>query len=927
MTDLVAGQQGDPILGANLPPPYLQRFLPGRFGEISGYAGVSIDAAVNLLEAREYANLDRPARLHTALVEQQQFLSGLLGYAGRAAFDLRLTVRPGWAIPIELSLLARVWSDRADHAHHEPLAVRDQMFSSLPKSLVASVIDDPCEVRRRLDVHQDTPRLEAAVITKREVIGQPSRPDAGRDWYFSVVPFSWLDVDWTSVYRLLSASSEPLTISVGLFPTALPAWFSTELSRIATYYGRLAREDEQPGGLYFGPRRLPPDAFAVDAQRVFAEYLQRCSETAYVFRVLVAAPRLDAGVAEALGAAIAPADAGAGTHLQSRAGATHDVRWLTGAGGEHVARWNLAALDCYPAPGRPEIWGRRDRLPPHLEVLSVLGDATEAACAFRFPVAVDGVVPGFRVRRGQFGHAESTTPTGASVTVGQLAGTNLSLCLPLASLTKHALVAGSTGSGKTTTVLELLRQLWVEHRVPFLVLEPVSSELDDYRRLLAVDGFEALRVLTLGDERGAPLRFNPFQVPPGVLVSEHIANLLACFKAAFGLWEPLPSIYQQALDCTYLTSNVLFSEVADDHSQRWPTVVEFLHAMAQTTAALNYAGDVKANIEAASIRRAEQLIGGACASTFLTDAALDLSELMSRPTILELKSLGNGDEQSLMIALLLNAMTEHYKANRRPSGTLQHVTVIEEAHRLLTRPQGGAQDPAQAQSKERAAADFANALAENRKYGEGMIIAEQIPTKLVEDALKNTNLKIMHRTTAEEDRLYLGRSMGLDDAQLRFATRLGAGEALVYSDELPESAHVDIRRTVGEELPRPESLAAPPFVGCAPCRAKCRYRGASMAMVRDPRLREQLSTTRADVAKPETDQTVLRRRWDRLAEVLRNRVRSYPALPSEEPEVSDAAFCLFLHGLATESMTYSSRWPQSVARQLGIPVDGASNVR
>ena len=39
------------------------------------------------------------------------------------------------------------------------------------------------------------------------------------------------------------------------------------------------------------------------------------------------------------------------------------------------------------------------------------------------------------------------------------------------------------------------------------------------------------------------------------------------------------------------------------------------------------------------------------------------------------------------------------------------------------------------------------------------MIVEQVPGKLVEDAYKNTNLKIMHRLPAEEDRKVLGSAM------------------------------------------------------------------------------------------------------------------------------------------------------------------------
>ncbi len=194
--------------------------------------------------------------------------------------------------------------------------------------------------------------------------------------------------------------------------------------------------------------------------------------------------------------------------------------------------------------------------------------------------------------------------------------------------------------------------------------------------------------MTVADEGGRPMRFNPFEVPEGVLVGEHAANLLACFKAAFGLWEPLPSIYEEALGLSYLRAGFLASERARGAvpaismaPRPWPTVVEFMRAMREVTADLGYVGEVRANIEAASIRRARQLVRGVTASVFLTSHPNDIAGLLDHPVILELKSLGSGDEQALMMALLLNAVTEHYQATRGATADLVHVTVVEEAHR------------------------------------------------------------------------------------------------------------------------------------------------------------------------------------------------------------------------------------------------------
>lgn len=917
MEQLARAKETGVLLRTAPPPAALPEDSDGEIA--TAYFGVRIDAAVNLLEAREYEGLERSERLRKALDEQRSFLNGLLDPSLGALVDLRTQVRPGTASPLEVAILGRVWDAEQQAAQRRAEEIRRQIVASLPRHVAGSTIDDEGELADWLAPLSRDVELDAAIITRREVVGAPRRPDAQVAYYFSVVPFNWVETDWTNLYSALSASAVPLMLSVALFPVVLPPQFTLLLEHMATFYGRLAKEDRLKGGLYYGERMLPPDAFAVDAEPVFRDYARRYSGRAFLIRIEIAAEgALPAGIAESIAAAISPG-AAEESHLESeRAASAYEIRQAQDEYEQQVARWNLEALDIRLFEGSREIWHRPDPPSPELALLCVLGDARDASCAFRLPIALDGTVPGFRVRRGAFGHVETSVAVGPSVRLGHIPGRDDPIVVPLQSLTKHALVAGSTGSGKTTTVLELIRQLWLDHQVPFLVIEPVNSDANDYRRLLAEPGFEALELLTVGDEGLRPLRFNPFEVPQNVLVAEHMANLLACFKAAFGLWEPLPSIYQDALNLTYLHAGILSSERADGEPRAWPTAVEFMQAMRKVTADLGYAGEVKSNIEAASIRRAEQLAAGVSGSAFLTNKPNDIAGLLDRPVIVELKSLGSGDEQALMMALLLNAITEHYQAVRGASPNLEHVTVIEEAHRLLSRSEGG-KKAEEAQAKERAAEAFANTLAENRKYGEGMVIAEQLPTKLVEDALKNTNLKIMHRLTAEDDRDAMGETMGFDDPQKRFATRLTTGEALVYGDEFAEATLVEIRpQLAAASPPQPAPNVAPPFAGCEACRAQCWYRGAALAIVRDPGTVKQFEALVGTLEKADIAEEDRRAGWDQLAHALRSRVGSFSALPREEPGVTDAAYCLFLHSLAIRTMRFSPDWPKAVALQLGI---------
>ena len=112
---------------------------------------------------------------------------------------------------------------------------------------------------------------------------------------------------------------------------------------------------------------------------------------------------------------------------------------------------------------------------------------------------------------------------------------------------------------------------------------------------------------------------------------------------------------------------------------------------------------------------------------------------------------------------------------------LSHVLLIEEAHRLLknvSTSQGG--ESANPQGK--AVEFFCNMLAEIRSYGQGLLISDQMPTKLAPDVLKNTNLKICHRIVTKEDRELLGSSMNMTSDQVESISMFNTGYAAIYSE-------------------------------------------------------------------------------------------------------------------------------------------------
>ncbi|MEE4546254.1 DUF87 domain-containing protein [Streptomyces sp. V4-01] len=840
-------------------------------GAVTAWVGVRVDAAADLTETREYADLSEQERLVKAAAAEAAWLAGQWEHARRARVELRYRNDPATQ-RISCALLGRVTAPSEPEAVTAALALRARLART-PRHVQATEITAAGELGAWLDPFDPHP-AGLADIRKRIRLGRPNRPDAGVDHYLAVQPYTAAAPSWEPLWQALAVHPEQVLLAVGLAPYHDGGELGIALHELATAYGRLAAPGRQPDGLWSQGADLAPEAFAIDAARWYSDAARRYPARSFRTRVTLASPApLTDALTQLVASVMSPPERATEDSERSPAlnGPAHIVIRPVGeeAG---IARHNLVTLD----QRRWDTAYLRDLPQPPPAVIRLtaeLADTREAGAILRFPLAVHGHVPGFPVRRPGMALESAYTPTGPHLVLGrQLVDDRPTgpLGIELPALTRHTLLVGTTGSGKTNTSLNLCEQLWRDHRIPFLVLEPVNTTLDDYRWLATRPGMEDLLVLTAGDESIAPLRLNPFAVPHGVRISGHIAALLACFDAAFGLWDPLPAIYNRALRAAYARRGIVTTDIsAPRHDGNWPTLSDFVTRMREATGNLDYSGEVRSNIIAASRLRAESLAEGACASTLDCTHSYPVDQLLRRPVVIELAGVGDNEkEQSLLTALLLQTMTEHYKATR-PGGALAHVTVIEEAHRLLGKPVTGG-DAKEGNAQARAAQAFANTLAENRKYGEALLIVEQVPGKLVEDAYKNTNLKIMHRLPAEDDRTVVGSAMRFSDDQKRYAATLTPFTAFAHHDALDRPALIqvpDIRadaaRTAG--IPRAPlatdtelrrrfhtlttteatiDQALAPFPECDGCAHRCQFRSRAATIVTDEHalaLRERIS--------------------------------------------------------------------------------------
>ena len=368
--------------------------------------------------------------------------------------------------------------------------------------------------------------------------------------------------------------------------------------------------------------------------------------------------------------------------------------------------------------------------------------------------------------------------------------------IELDKFNKHAFICGVPGSGKTTTAFNLLTQVWC-HDVPFLVFEPAKTE---YRILLDIQPREdlfpenqllkikdlttKLRVYTLGNDSLSPFRFNPFAVSDGVPFFEHIANLEGCFKGALPLSGPLPALLSEALEEIYYDRNWTGYETGTPEHlcSNVPTMRDLYEKITELFDSKDYAGEVKSNLKTAlEVRIGSLLRRGVGAMLNTQQSYPTIADLLKHPTILELDYL-NTEQANLMTFFLLTKIREYIKrARTEEPGNPEHIMFLEEAHNIVGR-NSGAGSSEDANTQREAANYITKMLAEMRALREGIIIADQLPTTVAAEVVKNTNIKIAHRLVSADDREDMGQAMLLNPNQTEEIARFNPGECFLYME-------------------------------------------------------------------------------------------------------------------------------------------------
>ena len=363
------------------------------------------------------------------------------------------------------------------------------------------------------------------------------------------------------------------------------------------------------------------------------------------------------------------------------------------------------------------------------------------------------------------------------------------------SMASHTFITGSTGSGKSNTVFQILENA-KKKDTKFLVIEPAKGE---YKNVFGND----IDVSVYGTNQLITplLRINPFSFPKEIHVLEHLDRLVEIFNVCWPMYAAMPAVLKNGIEKSYMDCgwNLLHSSNKYEEDL-YPTFADVARNIKEIIDTSEYDNENKGAYKGSLLTRLQSLTNGINGMIFTADEISDI-DLFDKNVIIDLSRVGSSETKALIMGMLVLKLQEYRMAScNKMNSELKHITVLEEAHNLL-RKTSTEQSADGANLLGKSVEMLANAIAEMRTYGEGFIIADQAPGLMDMSVIRNTNTKIIMRLPDQSDRELVGKAANLNDDQIKELAKLPCGVAAVYQNEWVQSVLCKVDKNVRAQTP------------------------------------------------------------------------------------------------------------------------------
>lgn len=321
--------------------------------------------------------------------------------------------------------------------------------------------------------------------------------------------------------------------------------------------------------------------------------------------------------------------------------------------------------------------------------------------------------------------------------------------LKLRDANRHMFIGGSTGSGKTTLALHVIRQLH-KTKTPFLIIDWEKS----YRDL--AQEYNDIEVFTIGKENINPLYLNMLSVPPGIEKEEYMKSLIALLADDFLSGAGSDSMFLEYLEAVYR-----------EHQQ--PTFTDLKeYILKQIQNDMRGKGRLSGRSglwKETCSRIIKFLRFGASGNVINTNKHYPLEQLFSKNIVLEFGNIKSPRDRKFFIHVILNWLSLYLEHRGITSDKLEQVIIFEEFHNICMK------------SKEDNM--VSTLVRQGRKYGLGIVILDQTPSEIPNAIFANCNVKTSFTLSTSQDITAMSKAMNLNVFHSQYLGMLETGQAII----------------------------------------------------------------------------------------------------------------------------------------------------
>lgn len=347
--------------------------------------------------------------------------------------------------------------------------------------------------------------------------------------------------------------------------------------------------------------------------------------------------------------------------------------------------------------------------------------------------------PKLAVRK-NFPNPFEPNPTGDAVDgdlkLGTVMRSGVSFGLNLNEIGQHTLITGRAGAGKTTLIYIILNQL-LQRGIPFWAFDFKQ----DYRHLAKTSP------VFVFDYKN--FKFNPLRPPPGVEPLVWMQAFTNVFCQAYYLFSGSKGVILSHLEKLYHDYGVFSGKDA------YPSI----HDLYYSVKAQPYDGKFRRTgdfVDSVLNRLSECTIS--FGDMLDCDKGFPIEELLKQNVVFEIEGV-LAESQSFLVSILLRHVFQ-YKISNNQRGQLRHVFFFDEAKNVYSKRREndsrfGTVGPGEV-------TQFTTRI---REFGEGLVVADQMPTELADSIKANVYTVICMSQSGGTNILEMVRTLGLNKDQ------------------------------------------------------------------------------------------------------------------------------------------------------------------